>query len=812
LVRCILNVDQLRSSRDSLVLKHVSIPKMFPEQTTKPALWLCLLLAIMIGSCWTGNPAQAQSASNFWYFGDKAGLRFDTNPPSATVDGAMSQSEGCSVASDPSGQLLFYTNGQQVWSANHLQMPNGAGLIGNSSSSQVVTAQWPGNPNRHYIIHTDYYQGQDGVYYSVVDMQLNGGFGDVVVGMKNLPLHPFSEEKMAITRHFNGDDYWVVVLDHTTDEFLSFPLTSAGFGAPVKSPAGMLTNFGLSNMKLSPNGQLLVYTNSVDHVQFGNESRMFFFNNVTGELQFLTDIALGEALFAYGIEFSSDNSKLYISYLNWHNPTHSLIAQYDLLIAAQLFSIELAKTEIAKQPGENYYYSLQLGPDGKIYCAIADYGYVGVIDQPNLPGPFCNFIRDGVFLDGRHSLRGLPYVNTSDLFPATLKAGFSWDGACSNEPILFFPQTQAPHADSIHFRWNFGDPASGENDSSRFSNAQHVYADSGSYTVTLEGSYYFGNTVYTNSHTEVITVQAAEVFDLSDTTLCPHEPVTYDLGYIAGAVRWSIPRKGTEMLFIEKPGLHWAESDNGCVFRDTFRIAYHPDLEPDLGADTTKCPADTLMLVAGPDAGATYRWHNGRVGDRYLVKDEATIWVEVSDGNCVFSDTLLLANHKPLVPELGNDTAFCPGENLLLSVEQNLYQSVLWSDLSETTALEVKEAGEYWVQTTDVCFQLGDTIEVAWEECPCAVYIPSAFTPNGNALNERFKPKSDCRFRDYEFRIFNRWGELVFHSNDPQAGWSGEVHGQLGPLGVYVYSLQYDGKHNDRIISGNETGRVVLIR
>ncbi|QQS28670.1 MAG: hypothetical protein IPM47_17755 [Sphingobacteriales bacterium] len=139
-------------------------------------------------------PAFAQKETNFWYFGAYAGVSFDSGSPVAVTDGILSTNEGCATISDSDGQLLFYTSGNRVFNRNHIQMPNGFGLAGDASSSQAaVIAPLPGSNTIYYIFTVDEEGNSLGFRYTIIDLSLAGGLGDVV--MKNvLLLTPVSEK------------------------------------------------------------------------------------------------------------------------------------------------------------------------------------------------------------------------------------------------------------------------------------------------------------------------------------------------------------------------------------------------------------------------------------------------------------------------------------------------------------------------------------------------------------------------------------------------------------------------------------------
>ncbi len=138
--------------------------------------------------------AFSQVGGNNWYFGNYAGLNFSTNPPTILNNGALTTSEGSATVSGKDGVLIFYTDGSNVWDANHNLMPNGSGLLGSPSSTQsAVICPKPGTYNygtqrydAYYIVTIAYVGGPGGIRFSEVDMTLNGGMGDVVVTNKNI--------------------------------------------------------------------------------------------------------------------------------------------------------------------------------------------------------------------------------------------------------------------------------------------------------------------------------------------------------------------------------------------------------------------------------------------------------------------------------------------------------------------------------------------------------------------------------------------------------------------------------------------------
>src|SRR6478736_2276783 len=163
------------------------------------------------------NSSFSQNETKQWYFGNQAGLDFNTNPPTILTNNAMSAIYSCASIADASGNLLFYTNGTTVWDKTHNVMANGTGLFGNSGNElqgSIIIKQ-PGNTNLYYIFTTKaYWNSTIGFNYSIVDITLASGNGSVTVKNSNLYTGSTSD-KLTATKHCNGNDVWVVMRDWT---------------------------------------------------------------------------------------------------------------------------------------------------------------------------------------------------------------------------------------------------------------------------------------------------------------------------------------------------------------------------------------------------------------------------------------------------------------------------------------------------------------------------------------------------------------------------------------------------------------------
>ena len=417
--------------------------------------------------------SHAQGEANIWYFGQNAGLDFNSGSPVALINGQLVTDEGCATISNSNGQLLFYTDGITVYNRNHVIMLNGTGLMGHPSSTQSATVvPMPGSNNLYYIFTTDNEHDPNGFRYSIVDMNLDGGNGAVTT-TKNVLVYTPTIENLGITKHGNGQDYWIITHGWNSNNFIAYQLTSTGLNlTPIVTPIGQIitgspTDYvAAGTIKISPSGSKLAFTSVSDIAQ------LFNFNNSTGVLSNgITLTTEGGDL--YGAAFSPDETLLYIS------NTFGTIHQFNLN------ATDIPNSEITIYNGD-ILGQMQVGPDNKIYIAFGSRFYLGVINNPNILGSGCNFQRDGIYLGGKKSKLGLPSFNQSFFFTPSITVNSN----CVGEPSVFYFSTSQT---VLSASWNFGDGST-----SNSINPTHTYANAGTYNVSISVVTPFGTGSNTN--------------------------------------------------------------------------------------------------------------------------------------------------------------------------------------------------------------------------------------------------------------------------------------------------------------------------
>ncbi|PLX03589.1 MAG: hypothetical protein C0595_06445 [Marinilabiliales bacterium] len=551
---------------------------------------LFTLLTILL-AFWQLN---AQQQATNWYFGDFAGLSFGSGTPVAQLDGKLTTWEGCSSISTENGALRFYTDGSNVWNKDHVVMPNGSGLLGNTSSSQsAIIVPKPASDNLYYIFTIDDVAhgngGSFGINYSLVDMNLQNWKGDIVDTVKNINLTTPMCEKVTAVGHANGFDTWVITQKWGTNDIYAYLITNQGVDhTPVISTNGLVIAGGIDNakgyMKVSPNGSILAKANAGMH-----SVEIFDFNNVTGRVT-NPRVIPGMAGEPYGIEFSPDNKLLYVN--TWKNQSGQRLLQYDLE-AGDINDIIASKYIVGT--GTNG--ALQTAPDNRIYVAMNGSGSLSRINQPNKLGAECGFEFNTISLGGKSSQYGLPPFITSFF---SFNAGFYNDQPCFGVPTQFY-ENSSQEPDSV--LWNFGD-----GNTSTVFDPLHLFATTGlksvSLTVWIEGI------EITVSH--IIFVSDKPALDLgNDTSFCEGEFYLLDAGPDYASYDW-VTGDTVRTITVDTSGTYWVNiaTEGGCTNTDTVTVIFNENPSSDAGTNQLIVMGTTTNLDGSAQSGTAPYYYN----------------------------------------------------------------------------------------------------------------------------------------------------------------------------------------------------------
>lgn len=234
---------------------------------------------------------------------------------------------------------------------------------------------------------------------------------------------------------------------------------------------------------------------------------------------------------------------------------------------------------------------------------------------------------------------------------------------------------------------------------------------------------------------------------------------------------------------------------------------------------------DSTILVCSGEAqkynaaflNGTYKWNTGSTDSIISITKSGTYTVEVTIDGCVLTDTVVAivppdANLTP--PILRGDTTLCEGKKIELSATAVPGQYE-WSTGESLPKITVSKTNNYAVTVTNRCGIYDDDVDITFKRCACNVYIPTAFSPNDDGVNDELQVYFGCDF-DYKvkrFQIFNRWGSPVFSAIDTNdIRWNGQINGQALTSDVYVWFLEYSFEIDGKTKNVSESGDFTIIR
>lgn len=496
---------------------------------------------------WVSATCSAQGENNIWTFGKKAALDFNSGSPLASGSACYTV-EGSASICDRNGVMLFYSDGANVYNRRNKIMPDGSGLMADLSATQgVVIIPFTNDPYQYYLFVLA--RGQ--LLYSVVDMRLDGGLGNIVPGLKNVFVTDELSEKMLVTRSA-GCGYWLLVHKGASPEFYAYNINASGFNATaVVSVTGWLNDgclrFYIGEMKVSPDNRKIALANWTPpgDVWTGPKPpgsvELFDFDSTSGKISgfVLLDTIMPRA--PYGIQFSPDNTKLYAGFGDDEPRGPYSLLQYDLNLLPDIAAFRAGRTELAKA----YNWSGMREQNGKIYVVknLSTATAICVINDPDKPGTACNFKADVFTFDGFCCGLGNPVPVASPV------QAHSYDTFSCHLVSL------ASREGSSSCLWYDGDTARQR----IFTAPAVVWVNSGSGSCTM-----FSDT-FRISKTEELNVQLGNV-------LCEDAVKELDAGISAAAYLWQDGQQ-TRTITVPHTGDYWVTVTKGdCIASDTVKV------------------------------------------------------------------------------------------------------------------------------------------------------------------------------------------------------------------------------------------------
>jgi len=344
--------------------------------------------------------------------------------------------------------------------------------------------------------------------------------------------------------------------------------------------------------------------------------------------------------------------------------------------------------------------------------------------------------------------------------------------------------------------------------------SQYVWQDGtteSSIEVSEEGTYSVDIENDCGSANDEITVEVIDRVDLQfplSTALCPGDELTLDATSEAATYQWSTG-SNDPVLTINELGSYSVTVTTPCeVVEWTTVVEVLDENTANLLADTLLCQ-DEVLDVNITIANSTYLWEDGSTNPIRTINENGTYAVTVN-APCLTYEDEFSVNYIPLIDlELGVDSFLCFNDITLVATSE--FSDYEWSNGSRDSMVIADQTGEYSVRVFNQCEEALDTIQIF--ECErCDLYVPNAFSPNFDGVNDEFKPLSGCELMSYDLKIFDRWGSLIYQSTDPNEGWDGTFNGKNMPNDVFVWFAEYTVVENLIPRSILSTGDVSILR
>ncbi|MEM8909321.1 MAG: gliding motility-associated C-terminal domain-containing protein, partial [Bacteroidota bacterium] len=275
-------------------------------------------------------------------------------------------------------------------------------------------------------------------------------------------------------------------------------------------------------------------------------------------------------------------------------------------------------------------------------------------------------------------------------------------------------------------------------------------------------------------------------------------------------VQWTGPEgfvSNERAPMVEIPGIYQIElinTSNGCSATDVLIVNEAPAMQFTSMVERSCSESATgVVIVEGIEWGvAPYQFaiDNGGLQSAPLFESVAVgnHQLQVVDANgCVAESEINVEAWEDFQLDLAPDYPTCGGNPVVVQPLAEIDAEMgtldyLWSDGSTAAVRQISNPGTYWVEVNNGCSRIRQdfTVTDAYAGLEQQIYQPNAFSPNEDEQNDIFRLESELDFISFQIQIYDRWGNLMFSSNDPKQGWNGHFKGNRASSGVYVWVMQ----------------------
>ncbi|MCO5252622.1 MAG: hypothetical protein M9949_14535 [Candidatus Kapabacteria bacterium] len=647
----------------------------------------------------SANTLYGQGEFNNWYFGDAAGITFNTpnRNPVFLPGNNLFQYEGSATISDAMGNLLFSTNGEHIYNFRGTKL-NVDKLKGHQSSTQsALITKKPGSSSVYYVFTSDASEYVDppnvGIHYSIVDMAANGGEGAML--STNVPLLAKASEKLNATLHANKKDIWIVTKGWKNNNIYAYLLTENGIEDTVITSIGFEPTHNyhsVGQLKISAQGTKIAI--AYQDVSF---FEMYKFDNKTGVASEPLRINVDGVYNLYGVEFSSSGNLLYIT--NSRNSLKvSTLYQFEVNIYD---TTSIQKSEYVVERGSEHIGSLQMAPNGSIYLAISGQHFLGEISNPEGKGASCGF-RMGVGLDTTKSQLGLPNgiplgSNYSLLIDLCEKDDFTLD------PLDILQDTSKYE---FEFAWTGPNGFTSKETKPHFTDAN--LEDSGTYVLTVK--YVVNGEEFIVSVSNRVRVNKRTQFKiLGETVICDGQATSLSADTIHPffSYRWSTGSRASQIT-VKDSGTYFLviRNQRGCYDTAFTHVTVLETPKAEIVGTGLICDDNSEVLLESVHNKADYEylWSTGETTPSIKVKLPGNYGLRVTNiHGCSDTTTYVVKELDEIQVIIEGDTVICvPGVATLtarsLTDLSEYMHFFVWSTGDTSNTIIATKSGTYEVK------------------------------------------------------------------------------------------------------------------
>lgn len=555
------------------------------ENIIKKLIYLSIFFLVLFSGI--KSNAQNNLAEYNWLFGNsKEAIIFNKSDTQAQIDTIQFipfGTGGSGVISNPiTGDIIFYTDGNNVYDANHLLVPNGAGLLADPAiNNAVAVSPFPFADGKYYIFTNPGSGGPNEIQFSIADRNLQGNatltgqpaLGNIAILNQPTGLTNPSDGMIVIEAGGGSNTYWLITNDRTTFEYKVLEITNGIFGSIQTFDLNSVAIPAFSAASFAYNSDSLLL--AVAPKDQGKNVVLLNFDPTTGILSLNSQILnSGNSDFAtesiYGVEWSSNGTKLYISRYGTTRSNTGNLYQYALEDIFKNLNSVLFNPVYRS-------YGIKRGPDKKIYHLYElnngsgiEIGRINEADSLfNADSLFFNVGYDSLAFGNRNIKATQFSAFSPPNFGSFSLVDFNFLDSCAATTTKFFPNVVPTPQ---NYFWNFGD-----GNTSNSIAPVYTYQTAGTYTVTLKVVL---NGVEESVRKTINILQNDLMIDLGvDTVICAGEMLTLDAGTGGSSYAWNT-KEFSQTIQVDTTGTYWVavvSATTGCTSYDAIQVITYGD-------------------------------------------------------------------------------------------------------------------------------------------------------------------------------------------------------------------------------------------